>query len=208
MRMAGVFKRLRAYVGWAARLPLRLIPDGARLRILSGRLRGKAWVASAATHGAWLGIYEAETQEALCRHVRPGDVVYDIGANAGFFTLLASVLVGENGQVVAFEPLPQNIGFLRRHLVLNGVENVQVMEAAVADVPGIASFTCQGDAAQGALSETDTGLRVQVVTLDALVRDEIIRPPCVMKMDIEGAESRALAGADEVLIHGVLSDCA
>ena len=110
-------------LGRLLRLPLRLLPAGAVVPILSGPLRGRRWVVGAGPHGYWLGTYEADKQRLLQTLLREGDCFFDVGANVGFFTLLASALVGRSGRVVAFEPLPQNLAFLRRHLLLNRPHN-------------------------------------------------------------------------------------
>lgn len=109
--------------------------------ILQGPLRGKRWIVSSSTAGCWLGSYELDKQRRFATTLRPGHVVYDLGANAGFYTLLASKLVGRSGHVVAFEPLPENLAALRRHLELNGVDNVTVMDAAVWSSGGTVRFT-------------------------------------------------------------------
>src|SRR5689334_1113570 len=91
-------------LGRAARLPLRLIPSGARMPVLQGPLKGMRWTAGAHTHGCWLGSYELSKQQLFARTLKPGGVLYDIGANAGFYTLLGSRLLGPEGRVYAFEP--------------------------------------------------------------------------------------------------------
>ena len=183
-------------VGRAIRLPLRLVPGGAVLRVLSGPLRGRRWIAGAATHGCWLGTYERLTQRVFVEHVRPGAVVYDVGANAGFFTLLASKLAGPSGAVYAFEPMERNLGFIREHVRLNGVTNVHVLPVAVSDRDGVVRFAAAANPAMGGLS-AGGGIEVQSTTLDAVART--IPPPSFVKMDIEGAEHAALSGAAEVL---------
>src|SRR5579862_7724955 len=99
----------KSWLGKLLRAPLRLIPRSAVLPILQGPLRGKKWVVGSGNHGCWLGSYEHDKQSLFQKTVRTGDIVYDVGANAGFYSLLASVLVGEKGQVYAFEPLPANL---------------------------------------------------------------------------------------------------
>jgi FkbM family methyltransferase len=180
------------------RWPLRYLPQQAVVPIVSGRLRGKRWVIGAGPHGYWAGIYEADKQRHLQRLVRRGDCVFDVGANAGFFTLLASELVGPTGRVVAFEPLPRNIGYLQRHLRMNRAANVRLCTAAVGDAPGTALFTIAGNPSMGSLSATGT-LSVPVVALDTFVGDKKLRPPQVIKIDVEGAESAVLRGAAEIL---------
>jgi FkbM family methyltransferase len=183
-------------LGSLIRLPLRLVPRGAVLRVLSGPLRGRRWISGAATHGCWLGTYERLAQRVFVEHVRPGGVVYDVGANAGFFTLLASKLAGPAGAVVAFEPIERNLRYIREHLRLNGVENVQVLPIAVSDRNGIVQFAAAENPAMGGLSASG-GIEVQSRTLDELA--QTIPPPSFIKMDIEGAEHAALIGAIETL---------
>ncbi len=178
------------------RLPLRLVPRDAVMRVLSGPLRGRRWIAGAATHGCWLGTYERLAQRVFEEHVRPGAVVYDVGANAGFFTLLASKLAGLNGAVYAFEPIERNLRFIREHLRLNDASNVHVMPVAISDRSGILRFAAAHNPAMGGLSETGE-IEVQAKTLDELAR--ALPPPAFIKMDIEGAEHAALSGAIEML---------
>lgn len=180
----------------AIRLPLRLVRPGTVMRILTGPLRGLRWVAGTATHGCWIGTYERETQRVFETWVRPGSVVYDVGANAGFFTLFASRLAGPAGKVYAFEPLPRNIEVLREHVRLNAATNVEIFPLAVSDRIGTARFASADHPAMGGLSERGV-LEVETTTLDAL--RGTLAPPAFVKMDIEGAEHAALTGAMEML---------
>src|SRR5688572_25202486 len=109
----------QSLAGKILRQPLKLIPPGTHVRILQGRLRGKRWIAGSSTHGCWLGSYESDKRQLFESSITPGDVVFDIGANVGFYTLLASDLVGSSGHVYSFEPVPRNIEFLNEHLSLN-----------------------------------------------------------------------------------------
>src|SRR5580698_11236472 len=86
------------------RMPGRLIPKSAIFRIRKGPNKGFKWVAGSSVHSCWLGTYELRKQYQLERRIRPGMTVYDIGANAGFYTLLFSRLVGATRTVYAFEP--------------------------------------------------------------------------------------------------------
>ena len=86
-------------LGRMLRLPFRLIPTNAQMRILQGHLRGKKWIAGSGNHGYWLGSYEYQKQRIFSEEIRPGDVVYDLGANVGFYSLLASFLVGPKARL-------------------------------------------------------------------------------------------------------------
>lgn len=162
--------------------------------ILQGPLRGRKWIAGSSTHGCWLGSYEFDKQRALRLLLKSGDVVYDIGANVGFYTILASVLVGEGGHVNSFEPSPDNLRDLKRHIQINGITNCTVFETAVSSADGESGFDPTANRSTGRLAGTGS-LRVRTVTLDSLVRSEKLRPPNLIKVDIEGAERDCLVGA-------------
>jgi FkbM family methyltransferase len=177
---------------------LSAIPHGVVVPILSGPLRGSKWITGALRHACWLGRYEPERQIELTRLVRPGDVVLDIGANVGFYTLLAAKLAGPSGRVFAFEPLADNVAMLRRHLEVNRVATVEVVEAAVAAASGTRRFTTGEYHATGQLTETG-GQAVQVVSLDELHASGRLPRVDVMKVDVEGAELEVLQGAARVI---------
>src|SRR5688572_27975846 len=92
----------RSFWGALLRLPLRAIPKRTTVKVQSGINRGMKWIVGSSIHGCWLGTYELEKQPVIERFVRPGMTVFDIGANAGFYTLAFSRLVGEEGRVWAF----------------------------------------------------------------------------------------------------------
>ena len=190
--------------GRALRLPLQLIPSDTLLPILQGRLRGKTWIAGSSNHGCWLGSYEYSKQRIFSAAVRQGDCVFDLGANVGFYSLLASVLVGEGGKVFCFEPVLRNLEFLRRHLELNGIMNCSVWDVAVGRSEGTASFDAGRNQSMGRLTvEGQNAYRVRTVGLDQLVASDKLPPPNLIKCDIEGGEYDALVGASNVLAkHG------
>jgi FkbM family methyltransferase len=184
----------RSLLGKAIRLPLRLIPKSAELPILLGPTRGYKWVVGSSVHGCWLGIYEYRKRRLFERYVKPGMTVFDMGAHTGFYTLIASKLAGKAGQVFAFEPNPRNLGFLGRHLRINRVQNVTVMDVAASDRNGTASFD------ESAVSQTGRlAARGQLTVKTAAVDDLGLPNPDVIKMDIEGGEYAALRGMKRIL---------
>jgi FkbM family methyltransferase len=191
----------KGLVGKLVRAPLSLIPHGTVLRVLQGALRGKKWIVGSHVHGCWLGSYELDKQQLFTKTVKPGDVVLDIGANVGFYTLLSGVLAGEGGKVFAFEPSPRNFGFLSRHVKINGLNNVTLFEAAVADQPGEAMFDFADSNAKSHLSSSGSH-RVKVLSLDQLLAEGKIARPNLLKIDVEGAEARVLRGARTLLTSG------
>ena len=88
----------------------------------------------------WLGTYESHFARLTAKLVRPGMLAFDVGAHSGYFTLILSRLVGETGKVISFEPQPRPSNDLRRHIELNNLSNVEVVEAAVSDRSGTAFF--------------------------------------------------------------------
>lgn len=116
----------------------------------------------------------------------------------GFYTLLASVLVGENGKVIAFEPLPRNLSYLREHLRLNQVNNVEIVEAAVSNIDGTAWFE-EGETSSTGRISASGDWEVEVCSLDTLIAKGEIPVPTLIKMDIERTEFRALQGARAML---------
>jgi FkbM family methyltransferase len=184
--------------GAILRLPLRLIPRSATVRVKSGPLRSMRWRVGSPVHGCWLGAYEAAKVEVVTRAVRPGMTVFDVGANAGYYTLLFSRLVGPTGRVVAIEPLPENGANLLHHVQVNGITNTRVISAAVAATAGWTSFQVAASNSMGRVGGGDATLQVATTMLDAL-RATVAEPPAVIKMDIEGGEGDALRGGSALL---------
>jgi FkbM family methyltransferase len=147
--------------------------------------------------------YEPETDELFRRVIEAGMDVADVGANIGYFTLLSAKLVGAQGVVHSFEPTPKVYALLLRNVDVNGFQNVQVHETALADYVGEARFFCYPNRSdQNSLrqltGETSRVLDVRVTTLDALFADSS-RKLSFIKIDVEGAEFSVLKGARRLL---------
>ena len=187
-------------LGKMLRLPLSLIPRDAEVRILRGPLRGQKWVVGAANHACWTGSYEVDALRAFSDAISPGAVVYDVGANVGVYSLLASSRVGASGRVYAFEPMERNLRYLHRHLELNRTQHCVVVAAAVSDTDGTRKFSAASwDYSMGRLAEEGETV-VASVTLDSCVYGEKkLPPPDLIKIDVEGAEAEVLTGASRLL---------
>jgi FkbM family methyltransferase len=188
----------RTPLGKLLRFPLRLMPTEMRMPILQGRLRGKQWIVKSSQHGCWLGSYEYDKQLIFEKIITEGSVVFDLGAHVGFHTLLASVLVGSEGKVFAFEPMPKNLFYLKQHLSLNSITNVTLIEAAVSDCSGVVSFEESSCSFQGRIS-SQGNLQVKTVSLDDLISKGEIPTPDYLKIDVEGAEMQVFSGAKSLL---------
>jgi FkbM family methyltransferase len=188
----------KSFLGKLLRFFLRALPSTLPMPVIQGPLRGKRWIVGSGVHGYWLGSYEKNKCELFERSIQAGDVVFDIGAHVGFYTLLASHLAGPQGKVFAFEPLPRNIRYLKEHLRMNHVENVTLFEAALSDRTGAAYFSASGDSSMGSLSNCG-GLAVTTLTLDSLWQNQGLPLPQVVKIDVEGAELAVLHGGQALI---------
>ncbi len=178
-------------------------PEGAALtEICGGALRGvRMYIDLSCEKYYWLGTHEESVQSAFRAQARLGDIAYDIGAHAGFFTLLLSGLVGEEGRVIAFEPYPANAARLARNLDANSCANVEVRTAALSDHVGEVRFNAHNSTLEGSLADgawADDMMSVPATTIDVVVRDGS-PPPSVLKIDVEGAEGRVIRGGRETI---------
>ncbi|MDF3127909.1 FkbM family methyltransferase [Kiritimatiellaeota bacterium B1221] len=131
------------------------------------------------------------------RQLQPGDVVIDAGAFPGDYTLFAAKKVGPTGKVIALEPEEKNRNILKRNLHLAGSSNVQVIPKGLWHVSTTLQMNQQGVASR--ITEKEPECRIEVIPLDQLVEELKLEKIHVLKMDIEGAELQALAGAQKTL---------
>jgi len=186
-----------SFLGKFLRAPLKLIPSNTVLPIMQGVLKGKKWIKGSSINGCWLGSYEYNKQLLFKEYLNEGMIVYDIGANAGFYTLLSSFLVGNKGKVFSFEPFPLNIEFLQKHIELNLLHNVAIVPKAVSKENSMSLFKVGKNSSVGKIAE-DGELKIKTVSLDKFIESDN-PPPNFIKMDIEGAEYDALIGAKDTL---------
>lgn len=185
-------------IGRTLRLPLHLIPKTATLPIVTGPARGLQWRVGSGQYGYWFGTTEDDKRMLFNKMISNGTVVYDIGANVGYYTILAAHKIGNKGRVVAFEPVPENVRRLGYNVSVNGFGNVDVYDCALSDRSGVGWFALTAHPNTGRLA-TAGDLQVPVFALDEIVRDKALPPPDVMKIDVEGAEAAVLAGASETI---------
>jgi FkbM family methyltransferase len=145
--------------------------------------------------------------------VRPGDTAVDVGANAGFYSVLLSRACGPTGKVWAFEPVPETYWRLRENLALNRCENVVTEETAISNAPGIAIlnlFDSQFAEMNGfgvRVARDSSGkpilasrsISVQSQSLDVFCDSERIERIHFLKVDVEGFELRVFEGAERLL---------
>lgn len=165
--------------------------------ILSGPLKGWKWLPDSGNHAYWLGTYEKDYIKVFTQSLESNLVVFDVGAHTGYFTLTASRIVGNQGEVWAFEPLPRNISFIKKHLALNGCTNVKLLETAVSSHRGRAKFGSQ-NSFMGHLSKKGE-FEVEVINLDHLMSQNDFVKPNIIKIDVEGHEYLVLKGAEKLI---------
>jgi FkbM family methyltransferase len=190
------------FMGWALRRLAHCYREGSVVTLRSGVAAGMRWRRHHRyVNGYWIGQYELPIQEGLARELKPGMVFFDVGANAGFFTLVAAKLVGSQGKCVAFDPMPENVESVRQQIKLNELGYCTAVQKAVGAHVGEAEFTfgTAGDSTGrfGSGGDGKTTMTVKVTTLDEAIAR--FGRPDFIKMDIEGAEVDALAGAERVL---------
>ena len=160
----------------------------------------------------YFGIFDPHIERVLTTHLQPGSVFYDVGANVGYFSFVASSVVGGSGEVHSFEPIGANADRILTNVDRNGIRNLTLNRAAVADSNGrVTLYTSDEPTNSGWASVVPTERRretieAEVLTIDRYVFEEGHRPPSLMKIDIEGAEPRALAGMRRLLASEIAPD--
>jgi len=153
----------------------------------------------------WEG-FESDECEFVRKFVKPGMNVLDIGANQGFYTVLLSKLVGEQGHVLAFEPSGRERNLLQSHLRFNHCRNVRIYDVALGETRGGATlYVVNGlDSGCNSLRPPDTTSPTSPVKVDLYRLDDLLETAGhtrvdFIKMDVEGAEWGILKGAEKVL---------
>lgn len=160
----------------------------------------------------WMGYYNRDIVAVLKNILRPGMVLFDIGANIGEITLVAAKLVGASGQVVAFEPMTDIAASLERNVADNHLDHVVLARFGLADT--ISAAPIYASCGQGETGDEHHGLgslyggdspanspvqTIQLTTLDAYLQEHPVSRIDVVKIDIEGAELPCLKGAARTL---------
>jgi FkbM family methyltransferase len=156
-------------------------------------------------------VHEKNTTELFRKVLRPGSTFLDLGANIGYFSLLAARLVGKKGRVYSFEPEPRNFRYLTKNIQINNYAHATLEPKAVSDSPGqVKLYICPYDSGHHTINQPE-GIRSyrqgydyqqeEYVEVDKVCLDEYFpdQPVDVIKMDVEGAELLALTGMDRLI---------
>jgi FkbM family methyltransferase len=148
------------------------------------------------------GIYEPLETSIVEHLVTPGDVVLDIGAHIGYYTLLFSSLVGESGKVFAFEPDQANFRVLEKNVAINRLSNVTLVQNAVSNLNGIAQlYVSRSNSGDHQMYRSDSerpAVDVASLQLDSYFDNEV-HDISFIKMDIQGSEWAALRGMERLV---------
>lgn len=151
-----------------------------------------------------LGIYEPEKTETITALLKPDQTFIDIGGNKGDFSLLAAKITGSKGQVLTFEPEPENCHWFNESIQLNQYSNIRLFDIALSDSNGKAQLFLGEKSGWHSLvssqGKTDNStIEVEKRTLDSILNESNIQKVDVIKIDVEGAEMEVLLGAEDTL---------
>jgi FkbM family methyltransferase len=198
IRIAGRLQFRYPLIGrWINSVAQYLVKDG---NIQRGAGKGLYFDARGCNPGYLAGTSQPLEQDLVMRFSRPGNVVYDLGANAGFYAVIAARSVGSQGRVYAFEPTPTLAERVRTNAARNRLANIEVVEAAVSNIDGEIQFGVVGPLSVSnsirAVGNAGTTV-VSCLRLDSFCLDH--PHPDLMLIDIEGAELDALEAALEMI---------
>ncbi len=192
--------KLKSWISyWLGRSPLGLIP----VRIRAGIAQGARW--TLLPHSAyWRQSGEGDV-DAVAATLGPllGKSFWDLGAHFGIYTIGLARAVGPTGQVAAFEPDPRSHARCARHIAMNKLENVRLFRAAVSDRTTRQEFIVPAAGAtfnhlryeDEPVTAGEKTIQIDTLVLDDLVTAGTIRPPHLVKVDVEGHGAKAVAGA-------------
>ncbi len=157
----------------------------------------------------FLGVYEPKETSLLKSLLKPGMTFVDVGANIGYFSSLASMLVGEKGKVFSFEPSPYAFLRLAKMAESTLAKNIYPFSLALSDSPGQLQLPVPpvGNHTPSLLDKSaKETVTVEVTTLDRCLKANGVTQVNLLKIDVEGYELKALAGADTYFRAGTIEN--
>jgi len=157
-------------------------------------------------------IHEETTTNIFRKIIKPSNIFLDLGANIGYFSLLAAKLAGENGKIFSFEPEPKNFYYLQKNIEANNYKNIYPFQKAVSDKNGTTElFICEYDSGHHTIKQYEgveiyshgrptekKPIKIETISLDKFLEDKVNHVD-VIKIDIEGAEVLAVGGMKNIL---------
>ncbi|MBN1189230.1 MAG: FkbM family methyltransferase [Dehalococcoidales bacterium] len=146
--------------------------------------------------------YEPFETDLIKKEIKRGDVLLDIGANIGYYTLIFARSAGEEGRVFAFEPEPSNFSLLKKNVEANGYKNVELVQKAVSNETGKSRlFLSRGRSVDHRIFDPQDGRRqidIEVTRLDDYFKDYSGKIDFI-KIDVQGAEGAVIEGMPAIL---------
>ncbi len=169
--------------------------EGLTLPVFSEQLKGmKLKVSPLMAWGLYFNNVEPKVHAVYKKFLAPGCVFFDVGANVGLHSYFVSRRYA-GSQVHAFEPLPGNADYIRSSIRINKIPNITLVQKAVADHSGTAYFDRFKSNHEGFITEKETGFSVELTSLDDYLDRTPVKPQLI-KVDVEGAESKVLQGLE------------
>jgi len=201
------FKSVLRFAKW--QIGSRLVPG----EIIYNWINGSKFIVrngeTGLTGNIYAGLYEFSHMAFLLHVLRNDDLFIDVGANVGSYTILACSAIGASGY--AFEPVPSTYKRLIENIFLNHIENrVKCLNVCVGNEQGSIAFTSKMDTTNHVIAsgeQNDNKINVEVTKLDKVLMG---KSPTLIKIDVEGYETKVLEGAVETLkkqtLHSVIME--
>ncbi|MBW7943516.1 MAG: FkbM family methyltransferase [Candidatus Kuenenia stuttgartiensis] len=172
------------------------LANGERIELYPGDLLSKL---------IYFRNFEQDEQKFLRKFLRPTDIFIDVGANLGLYTIIAARIVGKKGKIYSFEPSKVNFERLTRNVQLNHYQNVICVQLALSDAEESREFlvSTDGFGAYNSLGKPSAGERFNTEVVSCLtwdqfaIKNQLIDKIALMKIDVEGWESRVFNGGKQ-----------
>lgn len=156
------------------------------------------------------GYYSKHDINILSTYLKNGGYFIDVGANIGWYTIIASKLIGDNGKVITFEPEPNNCRILNKNIHNNGCDNININTLGLGDESGIVPFYLNPENFGDHSISSTTHLRcfnpkdpkeikVSMIRLDTYLDIDEFKKVGLIKLDVQGSEAKALRGMARLL---------
>jgi FkbM family methyltransferase len=195
-RISVVAKIYQIITPWFVRNNKVINFESFKIQVISGKR-----ISGVATMLMFKKQYEPTTTQVFKKILSIGDIVVDVGANIGYFTLLSGSIVGNTGQVFSFEPEPNNRKALNDNIALNNFTNIQTYDFALSNRVGTSKFYLSDDDPRHSLIQTDDHSSSMIINVTTLDNIELLNKKQVklLKTDTEGNELSVLQGSERVI---------
>ena len=147
-------------------------------------------------------IYGESDTEFVKKVIKKNDIVLDIGANIGYYSLIFAKLVGDSGKVFSFEPESENFKILKKNIEVNGYNNVILEQKIVSNADGKSTLYVSEKAGSHRIYKPDNyveSLEIESISMDSYIEKNNIKKINFIKIDVEGAELNVLQGIQKIL---------